>query len=80
MNVSVYGCNFEENFNFLDLSLARGKHVTEFSGPSGNLTSPEWPRAYSNFADSYLKINCNGGEKVYLEFETLDIQFSPSCQ
>ena len=60
------------------LSLARGGG--EFFGPSGVVDSPEWPRQYSNFADCYLKITCDSGEKVKLQFLTFDIEDHPSCQ
>ena len=65
--------------NFVMFSfVARGGG--EFFGPSGVVDSPEWPRPYSNFADSYLKITCGSGEKVKLEFLSFDIEDHPSCQ
>ena len=52
----------------------------EFFGPSGVVNSPEWPRPYSDFADSYLKITCDSGEKVELQFLSFDIEDHSSCQ
>ena len=52
----------------------------QLSGPSGKITSPDWPNEYPNFADCFWGIDCSNGENVEITFDSFELEEQSSCQ